>query len=69
MCLVLPEILNESATITHIMKQVEEEARWVCDTIRQESYGLPVKAPDADFINGEGDDKTNGLQVEFHSAV
>ena len=65
MSIVLPEILSDPATISHIMADVEKEAKWVCDGIRRESYGLPVKAPDCDFICGEGDGKTKGYKWSF----
>ena len=63
--LTLPEILSNPGVIKYIIADVEKEAKWVCDGIRRESCGLPVKPPDCDFICGEGDDKTKGYKWSY----
>ena len=65
MILTLPEILSDPGVIKYIIADVEKKAKWVCDGIWRESYGLPVKPPDCDFICGEGDDKTKGYKWSY----
>ena len=65
MCLALPDMLNDPQWIKHILSEVEEEAKWVCEAIRRESYGLPTRPPDSDFICGEGDDKAKRYKWSF----
>ena len=67
MCDYITHNLDVPEFIEECMASVERHAVWTCDTIRRESYGMPVKAPTSEFISGEGDDRMKGYKWQYIS--